>query len=102
MRYQVWYFAAQTMKPHDGGGRGGLLEAPHRREGGPGEVDVDAGVGGPGLATEHGAVGHRVEQRPEGRVTTAVVKFLEHLLAAIDKHIQHGPEHPVFYRGTTS
>ena len=42
------------------------------------ELLVDGGVALPGVDVEHGLVGHRVEQRPEGGVAAPVVVRVEH------------------------
>ena len=42
------------------------------------ELSVDGGVALPGVDVEHGLVGHRVEQRPEGGVAAPVVVRVEH------------------------
>ena len=42
------------------------------------ELLVDGGVALPCVNVEHGLVGHRVEQRPEGGVAAPVVVRVEH------------------------
>lgn len=61
-----------------------LLEEFERVDGLLGELLVDLDVSPPVVGDEGGPVGHRVEQRPERAIATAVIVAVEELRLRVD------------------